>query len=457
MTVSTINDFVVYNANSIQVAFPTTFKFFDDVDLYVYVIDASGVATLKALTTDYTVSGDGGSTGGTVTFLSAPTTGNTVRIQRWITPTQDSDYVDGAALPAETMENNLDRLTMITQQGLERTGGTTFDLGAALGVLTRNPLDIMNWTAQSARIENVADAQGSQDAVTLTQLQSAQMLSGNLPTPSTPGQDSYMLLASAGAFVISSPTAVKTALGIGTATQRGYIDGLQVSCASGVLTIQAGVATDSTNATVMNLASSITKTTSGTPWVAGSGNSGRPTGATFTGTTTIHIFLISKADGTTDVGVDSSLTATNLLAQATGYTLFRRILSTRLSSGAMVDWAMSGDEVFLVTPTIESHGSIGTTASTITLGLPTGINVWGNMTALCTAGTSCVAALYSANSTLSATLLASPEQANLYINVPAAIRSLQTDTSGRVKARSSVASTTIAITVYGYTDRRGRN
>lgn len=60
-------------------------------------------------------------------------------------------------------------------------------------------------------------------------------------------------------------------------------------------------------------------------WVEGTNQGGFPTALTLTANTCYHKFWITKPDGTLDAGFDSSLTATNLLADATGYADYVRV------------------------------------------------------------------------------------------------------------------------------------
>jgi hypothetical protein len=64
-------------------------------------------------------------------------------------------------------------------------------------------------------------------------------------------------------------------------------------------------------------------------WVAGTGNGGRASGVALSANTTYHFFVIAKPDGTADAGFDTALNATNLLADATGYTKYRRVGSMK--------------------------------------------------------------------------------------------------------------------------------
>jgi len=113
MTVSTTTNKVSFTGNGTVDTFAYAFPIFANADLKVY-----DGGTLKSLTTHYTVTGAGGSSGGNVVFTSGniPVSGNKVVIERILGRTQSSDYVDYDKFPADTLETNLDRLTFITQE-----------------------------------------------------------------------------------------------------------------------------------------------------------------------------------------------------------------------------------------------------------------------------------------------------------------------------------------------------
>jgi hypothetical protein len=116
MTVSSTTARVSYSGNGSTTAFSVTFYFLDDADLKVVVRASDGTETIKVLDTDYTVTGEGNPSGGTVTFGTAPASGTTIVIVRNVALTQNTDYQANDPFPAETHEEALDRLTMIAQQ-----------------------------------------------------------------------------------------------------------------------------------------------------------------------------------------------------------------------------------------------------------------------------------------------------------------------------------------------------
>lgn len=74
----------------------------------------------------------------------------------------------------------------------------------------------------------------------------------------------------------------------------------------------------------INLSSVITKQLDAA-WAEGDDAGGLPSGVTLSGSEWLYFFVIGKADGTVDAGFDDNASATNLLADASGYTYYRFI------------------------------------------------------------------------------------------------------------------------------------
>jgi len=119
MTIAKTDARKQYSGDGIVTGFSFPYRFFDDADLDVYILDANDVETLQALTTHYTVSNNGDETGGTVTMVAAPASGETLTILRSIAQTQGTDYAANDAFPAETHEAALDRLTLLMHEQTE--------------------------------------------------------------------------------------------------------------------------------------------------------------------------------------------------------------------------------------------------------------------------------------------------------------------------------------------------
>jgi hypothetical protein len=106
----------------------------DGSDLRVTLEDPNGVLSTPALdgndTYDYAVTGayDPAAfrypNGVTVTLNTALPSGWTVAVENQPLPIQPSDYIEGGPLPAERLETDLDRLTVLTQIPLNAAGRT---------------------------------------------------------------------------------------------------------------------------------------------------------------------------------------------------------------------------------------------------------------------------------------------------------------------------------------------
>ena len=116
MTVSSQTSKVSYSGNGSTVAFTVTFYFLANSDIKVLVRSANGTEVVKTLDTDYTITGAGDPAGGTVTFTTAPISGETVVLARSVPLTQVTDYTPNDPFPAETHERALDKLTQLSQQ-----------------------------------------------------------------------------------------------------------------------------------------------------------------------------------------------------------------------------------------------------------------------------------------------------------------------------------------------------
>lgn len=119
MTISTQETKISYNGNGVTTEFAFPYRFLSNSHIVVIRVAANGVGTTLVLNTDYTLTGAGDDAGGTVTLNVAPAADQRLVIYRQVPMTQETDYVSGDSFPAETHEEALDKLTMITQQHSE--------------------------------------------------------------------------------------------------------------------------------------------------------------------------------------------------------------------------------------------------------------------------------------------------------------------------------------------------
>ena len=114
---STINPRTQYAGSGTSGPFSTSFIFINEDNLKVIKTDSLGNDTTLILTTDYTVSGGG--SGGAIgsVLLTEPLESNEVLTILRVTPlTQETDYIPNDRFPAETHEQALNKLTLISQE-----------------------------------------------------------------------------------------------------------------------------------------------------------------------------------------------------------------------------------------------------------------------------------------------------------------------------------------------------
>jgi hypothetical protein len=118
MTVATSISRMEYLGNGTTDTFPYTFKIYASSNLVVTQTDiASGVDTLLALTTDYTVTGVGSDSGGSVVLVAGNlAAGQGLTIRRVLEIVQETIYTEGDNFPSQSHEDALDKACMIDQQ-----------------------------------------------------------------------------------------------------------------------------------------------------------------------------------------------------------------------------------------------------------------------------------------------------------------------------------------------------
>jgi len=100
---------IQYTADGVQAAFTYPFPIFEIVDLEVY-----GDAVLQS--TGFTITGSGDSSGGLVTFDTAPMSGVTVTLARRLNIQRTSDFQESGEFRSKAINDELDYLTASLQQ-----------------------------------------------------------------------------------------------------------------------------------------------------------------------------------------------------------------------------------------------------------------------------------------------------------------------------------------------------
>ncbi|QLO77650.1 hypothetical protein HV306_11355 [Klebsiella grimontii] len=149
MSVPNQTPYNIYTANGLSTVFAYEF----------YLISASDIQVTingNEVTSGFTVSGVGNTSGGEVTFITAPANGSTVIFER-VTPTYRlTDYQDNGDLLADTVNKDFDRLWMAIQRAFIYLGVT----------LSRPLFGGGPYNAGGFRISNLGDPIDDQDAAT---------------------------------------------------------------------------------------------------------------------------------------------------------------------------------------------------------------------------------------------------------------------------------------------------
>jgi hypothetical protein len=118
MTISTLTIKNSYSGDGSTSAFTYTFKITDQDDIQVIIRSSTGTETVKTITTHYTVAGVGSAGGGTITFTAGniPASSETVILRRDTPQTQGLDLIENDPLPANSLEDALDKITSISQE-----------------------------------------------------------------------------------------------------------------------------------------------------------------------------------------------------------------------------------------------------------------------------------------------------------------------------------------------------
>lgn len=124
MTVATTQISEVWTGDASSVTFPIPFPFLDRAHLLVWKEDSLGVETSMTIVS---ATGEGESSGGSITLSEAVGVGYTLHVRRNTPKTQETDYVPHDPFPADSHERALDKLTMIVQE-LLASGSIDIDI-----------------------------------------------------------------------------------------------------------------------------------------------------------------------------------------------------------------------------------------------------------------------------------------------------------------------------------------
>ena len=203
MTISSTLTKNSYSGNGSTTAFAYGFKIFASTDIKVYIRSSAGVETLKAEGTgsaNYGISGVGAASGGTVTFVTAPASGETVVLIRDTSQVQSTDYVENDPFASTDHENALDRLTMISQE-MQEEMDRSFKVSKTTSITTPEFTD-----DASTRADKLLGFSSDGNALEATTGRVSSVSVSNVATSSgAPGTATASFTTSSGALALGIP------------------------------------------------------------------------------------------------------------------------------------------------------------------------------------------------------------------------------------------------------------
>ncbi|MEQ8195463.1 MAG: phage tail fiber protein [Rhodospirillales bacterium] len=165
MTLSSTTTKAGYGGDGSTTVFPVPFKFLENGHVKAVLRDETAVPVTETTwveNTHYTLTGAGNEAGGTVTAASAPVSGQTLLIKRTVPETQGTDLPLGGAFPSQSVEEALDRLTMMVQAHSEEIARTLLlpETSDVTGLTLPAPAagKILTWNEAGDNLENTSVA-----------------------------------------------------------------------------------------------------------------------------------------------------------------------------------------------------------------------------------------------------------------------------------------------------------
>jgi len=152
-----------FTGDGVATAFPFTFKVFTTADvLVVQAVAATGVETVQALGTDYTIvlnADQNANPGGTITRLVAPPAGTTLTATSQVGNLQPMDLTNAGGFYPKVLNDALDRATVQIQQLAEKLSrALQLVVSTPTGVTVQLPAPVPNnifgWNATGTAIIN---------------------------------------------------------------------------------------------------------------------------------------------------------------------------------------------------------------------------------------------------------------------------------------------------------------
>ena len=186
MTISSETTRNDYTGNGVTTEFAYSFRIWSNTDLTVVTADEDGVESVLELTTDYTVTGAGQTTGGNVTLLTPLADGHKLTILSDIPALQGQKLSTQSGFSASVQEASLDKLTRITQQNAEAISRSARLSPTSQGIDPVMPIPLagaaIGWNADGGGLENITSLGGLSESALATLIRLYSALRGNSDT-----------------------------------------------------------------------------------------------------------------------------------------------------------------------------------------------------------------------------------------------------------------------------------
>ena len=170
---------IQYVGDGVQTVFTYPFPIFADADMTVFLDDAETPS-------GFTVNGAGNSSGGDVTFDTAPAVGVRVTLLRNLSIARTSDFQEGGAFRAQTINDELDRIVAYVQQIAD-------DAGRAVILAPTDPTASLTLPSKDVRSGKYLTFDSNGDPETATGI-SAWIIDNGVPSDAADGDNGDLYL-----------------------------------------------------------------------------------------------------------------------------------------------------------------------------------------------------------------------------------------------------------------------
>ena len=371
---------VVYTASGVG-PYAFTFEILVNTDVAVYKDDA-----LLTLTTDYTVTIASNGTG-SITLVASPTGATQIAIVGSRAIQRTSDFVTGGDFFANTVNNELDSLTIFAQQNAEAVGRalqapqtdpTNIDMTLPRASVRANKTLAFDANGDPTTGEVIGDNRGNwasgttynkRDIVKDTSngnvyyANTSHTSSGSQPISSNADSAKWDLLVdNASASTSASAAATSATAAAGSATSAATSATNAASSASAASTSASGVATSATNAASSATAASGSASTASTQ-ATNASNSATAAATSATNAASSATAAASSATSASNSASTATTQASNAATSATNAATSASTATTQASNAATSATAAAGSATAAAGSATSAAGS-ATTATT---------------------------------------------------------------------------------------------